>query len=493
MKLTKFYKLESKATMAIVVGIIAICCGCIYTKFATHARKDNSNNKKSSDKKIKDDNDDNSSCSSVTKTNVVFTATSTLTRIEYSNGIEKITSNISQTTQVSDELSINNGNNNDIKNKNLSVNYNNSNNKKLILQTTTVKQEYITIEKVFNKFVDGLQFGKSENQGTRERMENVCDYIKDFNESYQGIKPSFCLLLFDGHAGVECAQQCKQNLPNIIANEFKSKEIFKKSILYCDTNKLNSNKKLTPNGSSETYTFDENDINNDPICESIKNGFIKMDKKFKEYAKKTKSNAGAVGVFVLLIDDILYCANIGDARAVISREGKPVILTEEHTPSNVKEKERAGAHINENTKRLCNELAVTRAFGDYIFNDSNDSIHKMDGLVAEPHITKLKLTSKDEFCIIACDGLWDVIDNKNAIGTIRRQLRKHQDCNKAATVLVDEAMQFNTTDNVSAMVLGFANKNNKGKMQIVKPIDRGNLPPGYKRRFINKRRNKNLN
>merc|ERR1712176_1377636 len=111
-------------------------------------------------------------------------------------------------------------------------------------------------------------------------------------------------------------------------------------------------------------------------------------------------------------------------------------------------------------------IAVTRAIGDYA--GGND---KLEGLSAEPDVVKHKLSKDDEFLIIACDGLWDVIGNEVAMRHCRRSLRKHNNVDQAAKDLIDFAQKESmrniydgeveplTSDNISVMVVGFADQN----------------------------------
>ena len=44
------------------------------------------------------------------------------------------------------------------------------------------------------------------------------------------------------------------------------------------------------------------------------------------------------------------------------------------------------------------------------------------------------MDSQDEFIILACDGLWDVMTSKRAVESVRLSLRRHNDPDKAAKV-----------------------------------------------------------
>ena len=79
-----------------------------------------------------------------------------------------------------------------------------------------------------------------------------------------------------------------------------------------------------------------------------------------------------------------------------------------------------------------------------------------DPLIATPEISVEQLLPDDEFAILACDGLWDVISSQQAVNYVRRQLTKHQDLQKAADALVAKAIASHTIDNVSVVLVCFA-------------------------------------
>jgi serine/threonine protein phosphatase PrpC len=63
------------------------------------------------------------------------------------------------------------------------------------------------------------------------------------------------------------------------------------------------------------------------------------------------------------------------------------------------------------------------------------------------------ITSRGDFVIVACDGLWDVMDDQTAVNVVLMHLQNGVPPQHVAQCLVDEALRRGTTDNVSAMVV----------------------------------------
>jgi serine/threonine protein phosphatase PrpC len=61
--------------------------------------------------------------------------------------------------------------------------------------------------------------------------------------------------------------------------------------------------------------------------------------------------------------------------------------------------------------------------------------------------------TRGDFVIVACDGLWDVMDDQTAVNVVLMHLQSGVPPHDVAQRLVDEALRRGTTDNVSAMVV----------------------------------------
>ena len=83
---------------------------------------------------------------------------------------------------------------------------------------------------------------------------------------------------------------------------------------------------------------------------------------------------------------------------------------------------------------------LTRAFGDYEF--------KQYGVICNPHIVKYDIDFDDKFIIIACDGVWDVL-NENDILQFSQKCKNSKDlCDMIVKNSLGKSM-----DNISCFVI----------------------------------------
>ncbi|KAI1104698.1 PP2C-domain-containing protein [Jackrogersella minutella] len=141
---------------------------------------------------------------------------------------------------------------------------------------------------------------------------------------------------------------------------------------------------------------------------------------------------------------VLYTANVGDARIILCRAGKALRLSYDHKGSDENEGKRianAGGLILNN--RVNGVLAVTRALGDTYMKNL---------VTGHPYTTETVIQPEvDEFIIIACDGLWDVCSDQDAVDLVRDE----HEPTTASKRLVDHALARFSTDNLSCMIVRF--------------------------------------
>lgn len=56
------------------------------------------------------------------------------------------------------------------------------------------------------------------------------------------------------------------------------------------------------------------------------------DKAFFEEYTEVAMKTGCASLIVLIIGDYIFCVNLGDSRAILSRKGKAICLSVDHKP-----------------------------------------------------------------------------------------------------------------------------------------------------------------
>ncbi|XP_017976283.1 PREDICTED: LOW QUALITY PROTEIN: probable protein phosphatase 2C 65 [Theobroma cacao] len=158
--------------------------------------------------------------------------------------------------------------------------------------------------------------------------------------------------------------------------------------------------------------------------------------------------SGTTAVIIVKQAEHLIVSNLGDSRAVLctrddTNQLVPVQLTVDLKPSIPSEAERIqryGGRVfamdeEPNVQRVWmpNQdypgLAMARAFGDFCLKDH--------GLSSIPQVSYRRLTSKDEFVVLATDGVWDVLTNNEVIRIVASVKKR----SIAAKLLVYYAVQ----------------------------------------------------
>eukprot|EP01138_Halocafeteria_seosinensis_P006147 gb/GECG01006286.1/.p1 GENE.gb/GECG01006286.1/~~gb/GECG01006286.1/.p1 ORF type:complete len:856 (+),score=109.60 gb/GECG01006286.1/:1-2568(+) len=198
----------------------------------------------------------------------------------------------------------------------------------------------------------------------------------------------------------------------------------------------------------------------------------------------------------------LIISSLGDSQAVLWSNGTAVELSAKHTPSNEKHRiEEAGGWVwserqivLENVRHLdvgdtdvrriaeeasrhdrvwpeCSrvngELGVSRALGDIIYkyplvnempfcwpknHTKRDPPFSDDLVLSQPDCHTRTLKQGDEFLILACDGLFDVLSAEQALDICDRHLSK-QGPLAACRRLVEVALKLGSEDNITCLLV----------------------------------------
>ena len=170
-------------------------------------------------------------------------------------------------------------------------------------------------------------------------------------------------------------------------------------------------------------------------------------------------SCGTTAVVAVVINSMLHIANAGDARGVLCRApprdnklAKPqgLRLSIDHKPGISSERKRieagGGSVIRRRgVDRVEGFLAVSRALGD---------LSLAPHVSCEPYTSSTKILERDEYLILACDGVWDVLTDEVAAAVVFEAVEKGGGVEGAAQALVDRSLQKGSTDNVTVHVIG---------------------------------------
>lgn len=126
---------------------------------------------------------------------------------------------------------------------------------------------------------------------------------------------------------------------------------------------------------------------------------------------------GSTISLVLKWEDTLYFVNLGDSRSIlVDRKTREVLhSTVDHKPEFEKARiEKAGGKVYGIPARIDGVISVSRALGDNEFKRGVDGKYRgcFSKISPKPDITTYTLKGGERL-IIACDGVWDGLTNKD--------------------------------------------------------------------------------
>ncbi|KAI4319354.1 hypothetical protein MLD38_032959 [Melastoma candidum] len=274
-------------------------------------------------------------------------------------------------------------------------------------------------------FLPHIRSGSFADIGPRRFMEDehvrMDDLSSCLGSPFCFPKPSAFYGVFDGHGGSEAAAYMRKNVVRLFFEDVNFPRSTEVNNLFL----------------SEVET-------------SLREAFLLADQSLaKESGISSSSGTTVLTAFVL--GRLLVVANAGDCRAVLSRRGEAIDMSQDHRPIYPSERRRVeemGGYIDDGY--LNGILSVTRALGDWDMKTPRGS---PSPLISEPELRQILLTEDDEFLIMGCDGIWDVMSSQHAVRVVRRGLRKHDDPDQCARDLIKEALRLGTYDNLTVIVV----------------------------------------
>ncbi|XP_010941495.1 probable protein phosphatase 2C 47 [Elaeis guineensis] len=288
----------------------------------------------------------------------------------------------------------------------------------------------ILLEPELLEFVPTLRSGSYTDIGTRKDMEDehICinDLPAHLGYLFRCPTPSAFYGVFDGHGGPDAAAYIRRHAIRFLFEEASF-----------------------PQASQVDNAF------LDEVESSIRKSFLNADLALANDCT-ISSSSGTTALTALVLGRLLLVANIGDCRAVLCRKGEAVEMSQDHRPIHEAELQRikaSGGFVDDGY--LNGVLSVTRALGDW---DMKFPCGSCSPLISEPEFRQTILSEEDEFLIMGCDGIWDVMSSQHAVSIVRRGLRRHDNPEQCARDLVMEALQLKAIDNLTVIVVCFSSE-----------------------------------
>jgi len=159
----------------------------------------------------------------------------------------------------------------------------------------------------------------------------------------------------------------------------------------------------------------------------------------------TEPECGTTVAAMLVADDAVTAAHVGDSRVVRVGRREVETLTEDHRIEAPAER----ARVLRMGARLDPPYVVHRGQGLMVTRSLGDRGLRGVGVIGEPEITARPLRPDDVALVAATDGIWDVLTADEAAELVRTAASPQA----AADALIAAALDADAHDNVSALVV----------------------------------------
>jgi serine/threonine protein phosphatase PrpC len=302
-------------------------------------------------------------------------------------------------------------------------------------------------------------------QGWRKRMEDAHMICLDLGPN----KDTNLFGIFDGHGGCEVALFVGHHFAEeFIKNENYLNNDIKTAL---ESNYLKMDEMmLSESGRQELISeCKKSKEENAKLRENTKNSQIEMlreviDPKEQPDAKISMFT-GTTACILCIKEKKLFFANAGDSRSVLCKNGEAIAMSIDHKPeisSELKRIEKAGGWVSDG--RVLGNLNLSRGLGDSEYKIDEKLKPEEQIISAFPDIKVENLNSDCDFCVIACDGIWDCKSNQEVCDFFKEKFKKEPNgkISKMIEELYDEILApdvFTDTgvgcDNMSCIVIQF--------------------------------------
>ena len=153
-------------------------------------------------------------------------------------------------------------------------------------------------------------------------------------------------------------------------------------------------------------------------------GFIEITEFYCKYLCEKLNELNAIGILRWIIVFIFYDFFSSIFRYIYIAERDRIIKAR-------------GSVINQ---RVNGSLAVSRALGDFEYKTNGDMGQTEQLVSPEPDVLSIERDPKDEFVVLACDGIWDVMSNEDIRDFVRDRLRTTDKLDEISNSVLDTCL-----------------------------------------------------
>ncbi|XP_061821411.1 protein phosphatase 1B isoform X2 [Nerophis lumbriciformis] len=290
---------------------------------------------------------------------------------------------------------------------------------------------------------NGICYGLSSMQGWRVEMEDA--HTAALGLPTPGMADWSFFAVYDGHAGSKVANYCSKHLLEHIISAGSGVQ-----------------------GQQSSLAGSESTTNDPPVAPTveavkagIRTGFLRIDEHMRSFSdlRNGMDRSGSTAVGVLLSPEHFFFMNCGDSRAVLYRDSQVCFSTHDHKPCNPRERERiqnAGGSVM--IQRVNGSLAVSRALGDYDYKCVVGKGPTEQLVSPEPEVYEMfRSPEQDQFVILACDGIWDVMSNEELCEFVKSRLEVSDDLERVCNEVLDTCLHKGSRDNMSVVLVCLPN------------------------------------
>jgi protein phosphatase 1L len=272
-----------------------------------------------------------------------------------------------------------------------------------------------------------ITYGISEEIGWRRSMEDEHAVYRDDAREF------FAADVYDGHGGKEPARIASRTLTPYFMQAWVSKTQTPSAIRHRESKLL-------------------------------REAYMRVDAHIAENGVE----GGATAANFYILGERFMAANAGDTRVIMGVEEGVLLLTEDHKAGLSEEKERVeglgGEVIVHGVPRVQGILAVSRALGDTMLKPY---------VTAEPRVVEGCLGVENDYAVLACDGVWDVLTPEEVIDIVRSAA----DPELAARAVSRLALDKGSMDNITVISVDLrvhTRRLKRRRMEIIEVTDYAN-------------------